>query len=264
MNNDLELTGAYGRLGAQLARAAAGAFGALSFVYLIGWMRADAYYSALGAGWALASVPAQSLLGMSLYPVVILGVFLVASLTDRTKFTPEKSVKIGLYIALVLGIGGLVIQLLLEHFGNYAASVDAAKIAAAGWYALTGAMLTVLVWGLRQTGFRWSGKLIYGLALVLFSLYLAPRWLGRAEGKRDQHPTESTLPHVRLADAPNEDWRLLHVAERKVYIVQLRNGKQPPVFRIVEADKIGGIVAAVEPTTTPRRPVQPTRPGPAP
>jgi hypothetical protein len=212
--------------------------------YFVGWREANAYYSAIGANWAAASVPPLALLQMSANTItaIVFGAFYSLVLLSDKKINVRK---LSWSCAAILLVSTLCLGWSQGLFGN---------LSITGAYALAtvGSTLCSVAAGLTLTELyeqtrttkkdASSGYLWLVFWFVLPGLFWAPDRLGQARALRDADIAVSPLPIVSLEPTPTSaEWRLVQLFQDKALLVQLNQSKADRLFKIVEAKDIKSI-----------------------
>jgi hypothetical protein len=222
--------------------------------YFAGWKEATAYYSALGAPWAISMLAPQSLLQLS--ATTIIAVVLSAFLSLQILIDSKASLRrIDWFCGLVLLLSAICILGAQGQLGNissngaYAlASVGATLCAVAA-----GVTLTQLHFTLQrqpegtklQSGHLW---LVYWF--VLPALFIAPDRLGNARARLDSDVALSRLPNVTLPQnvSQHRDWRFIHLSGDKALLLRwdAATKRSSKIVDAKDLEYVAGIVAAPE------------------
>ena len=235
---DEEIILSYGRFVRVLPKLASGTLGLAVVAYLIGWIRAESYYSAFGAGWITKELTSTELLGFSAWPLVLLVISFVVTMTDIATRLVGKSLRKAEYFSLGFVLVGLSAALGCSWFGN---RQIAAKIAwLSMYYSSCLLMLTFgkIVLGLHSNRFEWQSSFVW--ILLWGSIFYGAncRVLGIIEGNRDNDPAYSELPVVTLGDSKVGDWRLLLSSDQTMYVADIADKTNSPTVRVLGADRV--------------------------
>jgi hypothetical protein len=212
--------------------------------YFIGWRETQAYYTAIGAGWAAASVPPLTLLQKSANTIVAMafGAFISLVLLSDNKISTRKlSWACALFFlasaACLLASQGTFGELPSTAAYSFASvgsllCAVAAGVTLAEWYGHARASQASI-----SSGHLW---LVYWI--VLPGLFWAPDRLGQAQSLRDMDVTHSPLPIVLIDPTQSAGtWRLVQLLQDKALLVKLDTKEINRQFKVVEAKDIQSI-----------------------
>jgi hypothetical protein len=235
-------------LGRALLQIASAAIALYALGYFIGWAEAEAYFSQLGASWAVSLLPPLRLLQKSAPVVIPMALCVILSIEWLAKSETAGRQKLGLF-SFLTPITAFALFIVAGVLGRMPG-----RAIAGYWCVFAGAVLFACYAGLLigqliarlSTTHRllWSGYHIWLLRVVaLFGLVVAPFFVGDSQAKIDRESGE--LPSVQLEDDHTREWHLVDVTEDSALLMSGRGGPQEPaVFRVVALTDIKLIAAA--------------------
>jgi|AntDeeMinimDraft_5_1070356.scaffolds.fasta_scaffold18837_2 type III secretory pathway component EscS len=233
---DKKVIGAYSKVLKSVPKIASGLLSLVFIGYLVGWIRARAYFLEFGAEWILSDLSLSYLLSLSVWPILAILISLILTMTDIAERLVgqnlQKAIKFLVIGFLLLHFGSMA----LEYYQNYESSIFIAY--AKVFYS---ASILMIIFGekiiqLREDNYKWSSQKIWELALWTVLFLLSCNSLGNAEGYRDANSKVSGLPNVIVSTSEKQDnWRLLYSKNNNLYITEL-NSKESKI-RIIKAEE---------------------------
>lgn len=239
---DEDIVSAYGRIIGALPKLASGALGLVIIAYLVGWLRAESYYSAFGARWVTRELTPIELLSFSLWPLVFLVIGLVLTMTDIAERLIGKSLRQVESFLLGLVIFSQTIAMGLSWSGY---KIMAAYFALASLFNSSSLLMLTfgkIVLGLHSNRFKWHSSLVWILFWACLSYGANCMILGSIEGDRDNDPAHSELPAVMLRDTVVGDWRLLRSSDQTMYVANIADSTNHPPVSVLGADQVTAIM----------------------
>lgn len=225
---------AYQNALAPLTRAATSLLGLWTIACVLGWKRADAYYSAFGADWITRNLSIFNFLSLSYWPIIALVAGVLITFTDLAD-RYDKSMKNVWRITAA----ALIITTCLALWANWQGDFEKSSFA----YALL--LFNVgLALGLRfgeqamdlaNKDFKWGSSNVWTFFFLCAWFLSIVSSLGSAEGKRDRHVEQTKLDIVETRSG--EKFRLLLEKDGLIYGALLKANDSPRV-RIIERQEI--------------------------
>jgi hypothetical protein len=238
---------AAGKLGELLPKAGSLLVGLTGIAYFAGWRNIHAYYDALGAPWAVSSLPASTFLATSagLIVTILFTTFLAVIFAEDNKVS-----------AAVLGwtgLGLIFLAIVLARVGDYGPAgwlseetiFICAQYGSALMATMAGVTFAQLSVQLSDSKHKWSTSMAFSMCSALFlGLYAVPAGVGKTRAEQDLNPLLSTLALVELADtkvAESRQWRLVDVFGANALVVGLPTKVGTHTFRLVAVKDLATI-----------------------
>jgi hypothetical protein len=211
-----------------LSKLASYLFFLVAFASVLGWLRAQAYLSTMGARWLLTELSPVQLLVFS-YPLVYVTLLIVPNLIyDATefKFTPSRLTKILVRLTLLGGLLGILAMLVTGRpFLSFLLTFFQSYLYLYGSFAV----LLYIAFCLHENGGRFAGYHFFSFVLFFVLFYQAPSILGREEGKLDRDPSSKVLPLIVNKKGSPTKWRLLFQSGDRSFAIKPQAEKLPLV-----------------------------------
>lgn len=236
----------FGRFLSRFAGVSSAIAGLALFAYVVGWVRTQAYFDAVGAPWVTDQVGVLRLVSKSAFPLAALAFFMLMMVTDVAEGLSERLRQRTSLALIVIG----TVAFFSSGFVPPGWALTLGHIALLAMVVVAAEFFTTLVTILHDTEYKWDSKIVLGFAMAfLIGLFFAPKVLGDAEGRRDRHPATSTLPVVEFADSSENEWRLLAAVGDSLYVAYLTADATNPAVRIVPAEHAISIRVSGSPET---------------
>jgi len=219
----------------------------ISFVaYIVGWVRANSYYSEFGAKWIVAQLNTNELLQFSIWPFLILGLsfFIVTEVIAENKTSYKKIVLLSvcsIFLAfMILILNRLFVR---KYFVSFELALAFIALFALG---IAASLLANQIVLLHSKGMAKQPSIIFSLIpyMCFIGFYILPNNLGEIEGQRDIDIIRTQLPRVVLRDSKNKKTRLLRYNGSEFFIVRLPNSGDSGgvTIQVVDSAKILKII----------------------
>ena len=209
-------------------------FSGISVALLVlGFIRADYYYSSLGAGWIKSEIPLIHIIGLSWYPGLALLFGLLLKFSDFSNNLSNKQELIICLIITFIFLFALTGAYICDLRANFDMSVTF------HWYKIFSLALIIgTLFGDLILQFQkrllWTIKIIFGVFVYTFLFIYSVGSLGSAEGKRDANFEQSRLYVVEKIDG--EQLRLILNKNGLFYAAQLSKDTKPKVTILNSSD----------------------------
>lgn len=241
-----KVVGAYQKAFYPVAKILTSLAGLWVIAYVIGWIRADSYYTSLGASWLANELSAQHILSLSDWPIFALLLGIIFTFDDLARMPFGKGMNIMGHIISALALGLILWALYLGIYEKEYA--NAAALNLASLYSVSsvlGIELGRIAMDLSGKGYKWSTDHIWRLIFYLFWFLITVGSLGSYEGQRDANINQTTLPVIEAKD--KQHLRLILEKDGLVYGAILQE-KEKPKIRILSHAEIEYIQQAVRNT----------------
>lgn len=194
--------------------------------YLIGWKRADSYFTSFGGGWVATEMSMPTLMSLSYWPLIIFAFGTLTTFSDLAD-RYNKSIKALWVVSVIAFVTTLFAAFWSQWKGDYAGAASSFHI-----HLLPVAMILGLRFGeialeLSSKDFQWHSSNIWTICFLFFWFFNSVSLLGSSEGKRDADPMYSRLDVIETKDG--RLLRLLFAKEGTVYATLLSNGLGPKI-----------------------------------
>ncbi|MCB0335747.1 MAG: hypothetical protein KDD62_05555, partial [Bdellovibrionales bacterium] len=210
---DATVISAFSRFLNTIPKVGSALIGALGFGYLLGWLRARAYFSTFGADWLLSEMSSSSLLGFSFFPVAFLSFLVIAQLSDLAtdRRSPLRQLNIFKWATIIWMIFSVACMTADIFLGEFTAGFKRlnASMQMVAYMTFAIVMLGSLLLRIERQG-KWDSKLLWTSFLIAYlGLYYAPQQLGKADAMRDTNPKTTQLPAIYNKKGEKLGWNLL-------------------------------------------------------
>lgn len=216
-------------------------FCALAFV--AGWFQTSAYYSEIGARWAVALLSPAQIMQSSAWMVTLAAGIAVPSIVNviRGEWTRKGLFKSSQFFLILAAICYAVALWGDGHFSKPAVHI-AAFLTSGCWAFAVGLIIGELVASLADNDARWHSyhaSLIW--LVLLYGLQQAPSVAGRSAAQSEIDSIAS-LPKVILkAQPPSADWHLLAAVGDKLLLLDIPKEGDTRRFDLVGTEEIDAI-----------------------
>lgn len=212
--------------------------------YFAGLREATAYFSYLGASWAVSLLSSTDIVQRSIpliYPIAVTIFLVVVGLLD-TSATSSGLRRLSLAIGIACVIA-LFVPLISEPWISPLAAHVSSYIAGVLWAVLAGLGVGQLIARRKEGDTHWQAYHLWMVYLViLYGLWMAPDQMGRSRAELDAHARESLLPRVTSSQLPDtEIWRLVGPLGNQMLVMRPSDEPKHRVFRIVENSDLSEI-----------------------
>jgi hypothetical protein len=226
LNWNRKVIGAYQNALAPLARIASSLLGLWAIACVLGWKRADAYYTSFGAEWVTSKLTILTLLSLSNWPVVALVSGVLITLTDLAD-RYDRGMKNVWRITYASMLAMLCMAWWFNWQEDYEKSSFSYLILLFNVALTLGLLLGSQVLDLAERSFKWSSTNIWVFSFLAAWFVLTVSSLGHAEGKRDRDVEQTTLEILETKDGGK--YRLLFEKDGLIYAALLRETGNPRV-----------------------------------
>lgn len=226
-----KVIGAYQDALTPLGKIASSLLGLWVIASVLGWKRADSYYTALGADWITSKLTVIDFLSLSYWPVVALALGILVTLTDLAD-RYEKGMKNVWRITYGLMVIAFCLAWWFSWHKDFETSTQFYLTLLLSVALVQGILLGLLVLELAENNFKWYSKDIWLLFSMTVFYVSVVSFLGTSEGKRDRNIEQTKLSI--LETRGGERLHLLLERGGVLYAASLRDGGYPRV-KIVES-----------------------------
>lgn len=211
--------------------------------YLIGWVQLNAYFSRIGAPWAISMLSVGDVIKASASQLAVM----LASAAISILFVMDK--ELTAHGARRIALGLMIISVSLSGaaalFPWSSVKLPSILLLISNLIlsCFLGVLIAEMVARFSDRKIRWNDALTW-LVIVLFqyALWITPRQVGDTQATMDASPSESTLSPVLLMEEDDAGyWRLLARLEGKLVLVHLSENRDDRIFRIVEDERVAHI-----------------------
>lgn len=223
----------YGRAFIPLGRAISSILGLWALAYLLGWKRADSYFTGLGADWLTSQLTLLELQAFSYWPVFAFAAGLLltfADISDRPRILPAVWIFTSVIFTVLFSLG-----IWFSFNNNYVSASTVYFILLLPLASIVGLEFGELALIQRHRDLTWTSKEVWKVCFLGFWFLSSVAMLGSSEGKRDAQPSQTKLNIVETMDG--ETFRLLLAREGHVYAVKAQDGESPKIA-VLSNDRI--------------------------
>lgn len=228
------MVAAYQNALAPLTRAATSLLGLWAVACVLGWKRADAYYTAFGAEWIASNLSVLNFLSLSYWPVISLVTGVLFTFTDLADRYDR-----GMKTVWRVTAAALILATCLAIWTDWQGDFDKSSFTYAVLLFLVGSVLGLRlgeqVMDLANKDYKWGSSNVWVFFFLCAWFLLMVSTLGGAEGKRDRD-VEQTKLHI-VETRSGEKFRLLLEKDGLIYGAVLK-GNDSPRVRIIERQEV--------------------------
>jgi len=217
-----------------LTRAATSLLGLWAVACVLGWKRADAYYTAFGAEWIASNLSVLNFLSLSYWPVISLVTGVLFTFTDLADRYGR-----GMKTVWRVTAAALILTTCLAIWTDWQGDFDKSSFTYAVLLFLVGSVLGLRLgeqaMDLANKDYKWGSSNVWMFFFLCAWFLLMVSSLGSAEGKRDRHVEQTKLDIVETRSG--EKFRLLLEKGGLIYGAVLKDNDSPRV-RIIERQEI--------------------------
>lgn len=217
-----------------LTRTTTSLLGLWTIACVLGWKRADAYYTAFGVEWITRNLSILDFLSLSYWPVIALVAGVLITFTDLAD-RYDKSMKSVWRTTAAALIFATCLALWTDWQGDYGKSSFIYAVLLFNVGSVLGLRLGEQALDLANKNFKWGSSNVWMFFFLCAWFLLIVSSLGSAEGKRDRHVEQTKLDIVETRDGGK--FRLLLEKDGLVYGALLK-AKDSPRVRIIERQEI--------------------------
>ena len=196
--------------------------GSATLLYVIGWVRAKAYFYVFNADWIVKELTNGILIQNSLLPIVILILtFVVLLLGFIYKIISIKSLQFIISLFFIT-------TLLLIMYGYYNLIFEKIDegilflyLSSIGSSILTSSLLGLLILANKTINNKKTFTIL--IFIIIYGTLISPISIGYSQGIRDKNPELSTLPKIETFSDSHKNFRLLYHKSDLLYLVNINN-----------------------------------------
>jgi hypothetical protein len=237
-NANAATVGAVSQLYQLLAAFGATITGITAIGYLVGWRLLNIYYSHLGVGWYVKSLPTSRALQESESLLLIFAIFTVIGVNMSMRGANSRRME---WYALIPAFIGALLVVCVEFADSKFSAKTSYYLALFGgacFIVSAGFTVAEMISKLRESKLKFSSVHL-GLLFSVFSygILQGPPAIANSKARFHMNPATSPLQHVVKKGCGGCIWRLVDVVDNKALLARISSNQADRTFLLISLDE---------------------------